>query len=227
MEYTEWEPVYDAILADFGFGREADEQGRDWLADRVEPFDLDRIDFTGTVAIAGAAPSLESELDRVEAADAVVAASDAGVRLDANEIGVDLIVTDLDGDPEGTVDLASDGTPVAIHAHGDNQPALRQYLSEFPSESVLGTTQAAPRGPVRNFGGFTDGDRAAFLADHQGADSLVFPGWDLADPDVDELKRRKLEWAVRLLEWLERRRDEQFAVLDGVRDGIEPDDRLP
>ena len=36
MEFQDFEPVYDAILADFGFGREADEAARDLLADLVE-----------------------------------------------------------------------------------------------------------------------------------------------------------------------------------------------
>jgi len=31
------------------------------------------------------------------------------------------------------------------------------------------------------------------------------------------MKARKLDWAARLLRWLERRRDERFGVLDGRR----------
>jgi len=84
------------------------------------------------------------------------------------------------------------------------------------------TTQAAPASPVRNYGGFTDGDRAAFFADHFGAASLVFPGWDFEDPSVTTEKRQKLRWAERLLRWLEQRRGERFDVLDGRRDDIEP-----
>ena len=61
---------------------------------------------------------------------------------------------------------------------------------------------------VHNFGGFTDGDRAAFTADHFGAAELRFVGWDFEDPDVSPEKREKLQWAERLLHWLEGRRDE-------------------
>jgi uncharacterized Rossmann fold enzyme len=79
---------------------------------------------------------------------------------------------------------------------------------------------------VYNVGGFTDGDRAAFLADHCGADRLTFLGWDFDDPEVGPMKRRKLAWAERLLYWLERRRGERFGVLDGRRDAID-DSSLP
>ena len=99
--------------------------------------------------------------------------------------------------------------------------ALRDRVPDLAHGAVLPTTQAAPAGPVSNPGGFTDGDRAAFLADARGADRLVFVGWDFDDPDVDPLKRQKLEWAERLLRWLERRRGERFDVLDGRRQGID------
>lgn len=223
MEFEEWEPVYEAILADFGFDRRVDELARDRLAALTDEFDVSRLHLAGkTVAIAGAGPRLERDRERAAAADAIVAASDAGVRLDAMGLVPDLVVTDLDGDPSGTVELAHRGVPVAVHAHGDNVPALEAHVPKLPDSEVLATTQAAPTGPVRNFGGFTDGDRAAFLADHFGAARLTFPGWELDDPEVEPRKRQKLEWATRLLAWLERRRNERFDVLDGLRDRFDP-----
>ena len=221
MEFSEWSPVYERILADFGFDRAADERSRDALAELVGPFDADRLDVRGrTVAVAGAGPSLPAELDRVEAADAVFAASSAATVLREAGLGVDLMVTDLDKTPETARALTREGTPVAVHAHGDNLAAVREWVPRFDAANVLPTTQAAPRGPVVNFGGFTDGDRAAFAADHFGAERLTFAGWDLDDPGVSDLKRRKLAWAERLLRWLERRRDERFSVLDGRRDAV-------
>jgi hypothetical protein len=137
-------------------------------------------------------------------------------------VDVDLMVTDLDKNPETARRLTERGTPVAAHAHGDNVSAVREHVPSFDTDHVLGTTQAEPVGPVWNFGGFTDGDRAAFLADHLGAGTLVFPGWDFDDPDVDAEKAQKLDWAERLLHWLESRRGDRFAVLDGRRDHIDP-----
>jgi len=226
MDFAEWEPVYEAILEDFGYPRAGDERARDRLAALLDPheFDLDRIDpgDGGTVAVAGDGPSLEDEADLAAEADRVFAASRAADRLLAAGVTVDLQVTDLDKTPETTVELSQRGTPVAVHAHGDNRPALESVVPECDRDQVLGTTQAAPVGPVRNFGGFTDGDRAAFLADHLDAGRLTFPGWDFEDPDLDPEKRRKLEWAERLLYWLERRRDDRFDVLDGRRSDIDP-----
>ncbi|GGL55734.1 6-hydroxymethylpterin diphosphokinase MptE-like protein [Halocalculus aciditolerans] len=224
MNFAEWEPVYERILDDFGFPRAADERARDVLAEYVEPFDIDRLDVTGeTVAIAGGAPCLAEEADLALArdADCVFAASTAVDVLRDAGIAADAMVTDLDKNPETARDLTQAGIPVVAHAHGDNIPAVRDVVPTFDADHVLGTTQAEPRGEIRNFGGFTDGDRAAFLADHCGADALVFPGWDFDDSRVDAMKARKLAWAARLLRWLETRRGERFAVLDGRRDRLD------
>ena len=226
MNFETFEPVYDAILADFGFGRAADEHARNVAAELSTPFPLSRFaDWDGeTVAIAGAAPCLHEEegaIDLAREADVVVAASTAADVLLAAGVDVDCMVTDLDKNPETAADLTHRGVPVAAHAHGDNVPAVREWLPRFDADHTLTTTQASPVGPVRNTGGFTDGDRAAFLADHVGSGRLTFPGWDFDDPEVDPMKARKLEWAARLLRWLERRREERFAVLDDRRERVD------
>jgi len=246
MEFHDWEPVYDAILADMGFDRDGDERARDLLADLVSDDDPgahrgpddgasasdapgtaptltpEALDLEGeTVAVVGAGPSLGDELGVVRAADSVVAASDAAAVVRDAGLAVDCMVTDLDERSDVARELTAEGTPVAVHAHGDNRPALRERVPRLTVEWVLPTTQAAPAGPVVDTGGFTDGDRAAFLADHCGAAELVFAGWDFDDPDVGPLKARKLVWAERLLRWLEIRRGDRFAVLDGRRDAID------
>ena len=223
MNFETFEPMYEAILADFGFDRAADERARDVAAELATPFSLDRLgDWRGaTVAVAGAAPRLVDDVDIARDADVVVAASTAADVLRDRGVAVDCMVTDLDKNPETAAALTREGVPVAAHAHGDNVPAVREWLPRFADEWTLATTQAAPTGPVANAGGFTDGDRAAFLADHVGAGRLVFPGWAFDDPDVDPMKARKLDWAARLLRWLERRRDERFGILDGRREAAD------
>ena len=219
MNFETFEPIYEAILEDFGFGRRADEQSRDVAAARATPFPISRFDgwVDATVAIVGAAPCLTAELDRVRSADIVVAASTAVDVLSANDIAVDCMVTDLDKNPETAAARTDAGLPVVAHAHGDNVLAVREWLSRFDSDHTMVTTQAAPVGAVQNVGGFTDGDRAAFLADHVGAGRLTFPGWAFDDPAVGPMKARKLEWAAMLLGWLEQRRNQQFDVLDDRR----------
>jgi uncharacterized Rossmann fold enzyme len=222
VNFQTWEPVYETILADFGYDRAGDEHARDVLADLVSPYDTDRLRaIAGSrVAVAGAGPSLSSEVGVAERADYVIAASTAGDVLRDAGVGVDLLVTDLDKTPETARDLTREGVPVAAHAHGDNVPAVREWVPQFDAAHVLPTTQAEPVGPVVNYGGFTDGDRGAFLADAFGAETLVFPGWDFDDGSVGAEKAKKLAWAERLLGWLERRRGEQFAVLDGRRESL-------
>jgi len=226
MDFQTWEPVYDGLLAAFGYPRDGDEQARDRLGDLVADtatYSPTALGLGGqTVAIAGAGPSLEAEADRAADADAVLAASTAVDRLADRGVTVDAMVTDLDKNPETGRELTESGTPVFVHAHGDNVPAVEAHVPAYDSAFVVPTTQAAPTERVHNFGGFTDGDRAAFTADHLGAAELRFVGWDFDDPDVTAEKREKLRWAERLLYWLETRRDERFAVLDGRRGDIAP-----
>ncbi|MFA1611014.1 6-hydroxymethylpterin diphosphokinase MptE-like protein [Halobellus rubicundus] len=223
MRFETWEPIYEAILRDFGYPREGDERARGVITEYATPFDLDRLDCAGqTVAVVGAAPGLAEEVDRVADADRIFAASTAAdIVLDAG-YDLDCFVTDLDKNPETAVELSRDGIPVAAHAHGDNVDLVEAWVPRCDADHVLATTQAAPVDSVYNFGGFTDGDRAAFLADALGAADLRFVGWDFDDPDVSDAKARKLRWAERLLHLLERRRGERFAVLDGRREGIDP-----
>lgn len=223
MNFEAWEPVYESILAEFGYPRAGDERARDAMAAYATPFDFGRLDVAGSeVAIVGAAPSLPADVDRVADATRVFAASTAADVVREAGYDVDLLVTDLDKNPETAVELTRAETPVAAHAHGDNIPLVETWVPRCATEHVLATTQASPIETVYNPGGFTDGDRAAFLADELGAARLRFVGWDFDDPDVSAAKARKLRWAERLLHLLERRRGERFDVLDGRRDGIDP-----
>ena len=226
MEFATWEPVYEAILREFGYDRAADERARDRLYDLTAPFeDVDAPPVEDRmVVVAGDGPSLTepASLEYARTAEVCVAASTAADRLVANDVPVDWVVTDLDKHPASISRFVERGTPVAVHAHGDNLGAVESVVPGVPAGSILPTTQAEPRGHVVNTGGFTDGDRAAFLADALGAASLTFVGWDFDDA-VSEEKAHKLEWAARLLYWLECRRDERFDVLDGRRGSIETD----
>ncbi|WP_323676440.1 6-hydroxymethylpterin diphosphokinase MptE-like protein [Halorubellus sp. PRR65] len=243
MDFETFEPAYEAVLADFGFDRASDERARDVLAGLDPGGSLAAFEAAlggRDVAVVAPGPSLVDDLDAVAAvADApdgaVLAVSSAAPVLREHGVAVDAYVTDLDATPELAPTLTDAGVPSAVHAHGDNVPAVREVVPECDREHVLGTTQAAPRpaAGVVNVGGFTDGDRAAFLADHVGARSLAFPGWDLDDPDVDPMKARKLAWARRLLALLERDRfdrqdrlddaryEARFDVLDGHRDDVD------
>ncbi len=225
ISWREWAPVYDRIVNEFGFDRCADRRARDELANLAADSPLQLADLPEladrTVAIAGGAPTLAADIERAATADRVIAASDAaGVLLDA---GVDVLamVTDLDKRPAVAHDVIRAGGFVAVHAHGDNRPALAEWVPQLRLDRVLPTTQVRPRLPVVNTGGFTDGDRAAFLAAGCGAGELTFPGWDFDDANVPKRKHQKLRWAARLLYWLERRRGDRFSLLDDRRSSLD------
>jgi uncharacterized Rossmann fold enzyme len=93
----------------------------------------------------------------------------------------DIIVSDLDGDIESIINSGLRGSIIVVHAHGDNIDKLRKYVSLMIENNirVLGTTQVKPYGVIHNFGGFTDGDRAVFLAAYHGARRIIILGMDL------------------------------------------------
>jgi uncharacterized Rossmann fold enzyme len=112
------------------------------------------------------------------------------------------IVTDLDGDLQWIAKFASRGSVVVVHAHGDNIGLLGE-AKNF-GDCVLGTCQCKPFGKLFNFGGFTDGDRSAFLAERFGASAIELVGFDFDKPEPKAgadpaVKLRKLAWAKRLL----------------------------
>lgn len=224
MQFSEWMPVYRRILDDFGYDAAGDRQARDIAREFAETPNEELFDeISGsTVAIAGAAPCLSQEVEIAECAEYVIAASTAADTLAENNISVDCMVTDLDKNPDSSLELSKTGIPVIAHAHGDNIPAVREWLPQFQHDNTVVTTQAGPNLPVVNYGGFTDGDRAAFFADTFDAAELRFLGWNFDDPTVTDAKRRKLEWAERLLLWLEQRRDGDFALLRDRREQIVP-----
>ncbi|MCX2817942.1 DUF115 domain-containing protein [Haladaptatus sp. F3-133] len=206
MRYGDWEPFYEAILEGFGYTREDDRRAARVLNSRLDAFDDHRLDALldgETVVVVGNAPSLEP---RHVTEGVVVAADAAALRLYEAGVDVDIIVTDLDGAPRHAVERSHDGTVVAVHAHGDNVDALRRYVPRFESRNVVGTTQTRPFGVLHNFGGFTDGDRSAFLADGFGASRIELHGFDFGDATGE--KRKKLRWAWRLLRVLAYQRHE-------------------
>jgi 2-amino-4-hydroxy-6-hydroxymethyldihydropteridine diphosphokinase len=199
MQFSEWEPHYQEIVEYFGFDRAADEEAARLLAsllDRDNLLSLASLTDGNEVTVCGNAPCLKDELGKITG---IVFAADAAAEvLDSHGIFADAVFTDLDGATDRFIELNNEGTIIVIHAHGDNMPLLRHWVPRFKG-NVVGTTQAAPIPHVYNFGGFSDGDRAAFAADELGATQITLAGFDLDDVNVDPMKRGKLRWARKLL----------------------------
>ncbi len=217
MRYSDWEPLYAAILRDFGFDRAKDEEAariasdilvakRGWAAEPVKAAIETRI--RGRQAfICGNAPCLArdlkaraQELERAsEASDAAVIAADGAASVLLHEgLLPDIVCTDLDGTIADIITANRLGAIAVVHAHGDNIPLLTKVLPVL-NEKLLCTTQSKPLHNVFNFGGFTDGDRCVFLALEYGARSIELLGFDFEDRSVSERKRKKLTWAKRLI----------------------------
>ena len=88
---------------------------------------------------------------------------------------------------EDIIQANQKGSFLAVHAHGNNLDKIKEYVPGL--ERVLGTTQSTPLENVYNFGGFTDGDRALYLAVELGVNFIILAGMDfcqiqqrLADP---------------------------------------------
>lgn len=213
MEFEDWEPFYERILVDMEYSRSEDRRAAETLAELTEADAVDglrRLLSAAEVVVAGAGPSLERDLNGVPADTVLVAAGSATPRVTSAQRTPDVVVTDLDGEPSETVDLTREEAFVVVHAHGDNLEQLERWLPEMDHGHVVPTCQCRPPRGVHCFGGFTDGDRAAYLADEFGASSIRLAGFDLTDPSVGEEKARKLAWARRLLEHLERERGEEL-----------------
>ena len=173
------------------------------------------------IIIYGAGPSLKDEIKKLNTETyndkTIIAVDGASKIFTEKEINPspDIIVTDLDGDIESIKKLNEEGANLVIHAHGDNIPKIKKYVPKFTD--IIGTTQTRPLEKVYNFGGFTDGDRAAFLAEELGAKKIILGGMDFgdtvgkySDPSIEkskeasELKKEKLKIAEELLELIEK-----------------------
>ena len=197
--FEDWEPYYLRILAHFRFDRARDEEAAALLASLLTRDDLPLLDglIRGRSAtVCGNGPNLTEELGRIRGT--IIAADGAANRLHARGIRPEAIVTDLDGATGAFTEMNRAGTVIVVHAHGDNMPLLVKWVPRFTGP-LVGTTQSRPFGRIHNFGGFSDGDRAVFLARALGATEIVLAGFLLDDPDVDPVKRGKLLFARELL----------------------------
>jgi 2-amino-4-hydroxy-6-hydroxymethyldihydropteridine diphosphokinase len=210
MDFEDWQPFYRQIIEDFGFSIEGDESVAEELDRLLDGRRIGKAELRSrirgqTVTIAGNAPSLASELDKTDGI--LITADEATSVALAKGLSPTILVTDLDGEVKDQLRANDDGTIAVVHGHGDNGPAVREWAPRFRGPT-LATTQSRPAGRLENFGGFTDGDRAVYLADHFGARTIRLVGFDFERPNPKDsdlrTKQRKLDWAYILLQNLDR-----------------------
>ena len=216
MEYEKWKIFYISIINDFGYSEDEDIESAKILDNILRNKDVDvvferlRSLINGKeVVVFGAGPSLLKSIDKYrKLIERLTKISADGATSALLEKGItpDIVITDLDGKIEDLLKADEEGSIVVIHAHGDNMDKIKEFGSKF--SNTIGTTQVDSSKFERlfNFGGFTDGDRAAFLAKALNASKIYLIGFDF-DGEIGEysftrdiaIKRKKLEWCRRLL----------------------------
>ena len=221
MNYSEWKPYYDEITKDLHLEQKKDEIASEIFDQLISRYSRNYIDiemlkniiYRKKVYIFGAAPSLEKDIEqnmKFFDESVVIAADGATSAFLKFEIIPDIIVTDLDGIITDQLQANNNKAIMIIHAHGDNIPVLQRTIPKI-NGPYLGTTQTDPShyDHLYNYGGFTDGDRAVFFADHfhptiiflGGFDCKANPGFYSFQNNKDiERKRKKLIWCHKLLQ---------------------------
>ena len=206
MRNEDWEPVYSEILKDMGYDRASDESSARVLKALMLNADLiteDDAVVKDTVSIFGAADTLIEDIGKRAPEGTLISAGSATAAVMSAGLMPDIVVTDLDGDVDKQIEASKNGAITLIHAHGDNTDLIMRYAKEFTGRVIL-TTQSRPDLVLCNFGGFTDGDRAVCFARHMGAKRIFLYGFDFENPSSKdgsdpEIKRRKLQWAKRII----------------------------
>ena len=214
MRLQGWEYKYEEILHEFGFSRKDDLHAAKFLNSLLKtkaPLEkLERKIRGRTVFVIGAGPSLSVSIPWIKKFKEVtkIVADGATKALIENSIRPDIVVTDLDGNLEYLKKASQKNAVMVVHSHGDNIGVLPIALL---FRDCIGTTESRPFDKMRNFGGFTDGDRCVFLAKYFEAKRIILFGMDFGNRIGvyskegrynKKVKIAKLAKARELLEWL-------------------------
>ena len=214
MTIDGWESKYREIIKDFGYSRKEDAQSckllDSLLQKNTEVKKIRDLIENKPVFVIGAGPSLSSCISILKKHKKItkIVADGATKAIIENNLKPDIVVTDLDGDIKSLKKAGRTNTVMIVHAHGDNAEKIH-LVKHF--KNCIGTTQTKPKGNIHNFGGFTDGDRCVFLANHFKAKKIILLGMDFGTRIGKYSKTRvisrttkikKLRRGKKLLEWL-------------------------
>ncbi len=214
LKWKDWEPKYREIVKRLNLSVEDDRSAAHKLKNLISNFDSSKLrNLIGgkECIVFGAGPSLEKDLDLLDKKgwlEKILISADGATSAVMNYRYPDVIVTDLDGVVEDQLEAWKNGAWMVVHAHGDNIKQIRKVVPEL-NERVLGSIQVNKPDELNNFGGFTDGDRAAFLADYFDASKIYLAGMNLGTKigkytgktNVSK-KIEKLDICKELLSWL-------------------------
>ena len=194
MSLKTWLEKYSEIAKFMGYDIERDRRATRILAGIIKAYRLDpplsmlkELLSDKPTMIFGAGPSLDETIDGLLQISpdfsqrfTLITADGATQALVEREKVPHIVVTDLDGDIDALLYSAERGSIIVVHAHGDNIEKITQYMGKVASTTrlIIGTTQVEPVSPLQNFGGFTDGDRAVFMASYYKAALIILVGMD-------------------------------------------------
>ena len=208
-----WKKWYSNILKEFEYDEKKDKEAAIILNSILKRSTINNeilnLIKNKTVFVIGSGPSLSTAIPKLKnLKKSIKIAADSSVKpLVDNGIIPDIVITDLDGDENSLKKIATKSIFV-VHAHGDNINKLK-FSKKF--KKCIGTTQSKPFSKIQNFGGFTDGDRGVFLANHFGAKKIILFGMDFGErigkysntkKSERTIKLMKLNKGRSLLEWL-------------------------
>ena len=209
-----WESKYREILKDFGYSRKKDVQSCELLDSlllkKMQVRKIKDLIENKPVFVIGEGPSLSSCISILKKHKEIIkiVADGATRAIIENGLKPNIVVTDLDGDIKSLKKAGRTNTIMVVHAHGDNSDRLH-LVKNF--KNCIGTTQTKPIVKIHNFGGFTDGDRGVFLANHFKAKTIILLGMDFGTSigkyskikvNNRAIKIVKLRRGKKLLEWL-------------------------
>ncbi|MFX0122860.1 MAG: 6-hydroxymethylpterin diphosphokinase MptE-like protein, partial [Candidatus Hodarchaeota archaeon] len=200
MNWPDWKKSYYQIMHKLDFDTEADFQSVQLLETyltKLYPAKKEsillklKIIQKKPVIIAGAGPSLKKDFStlfldpsssKIRFNFQIIAVDGATTLFKEKNIIPSIVVTDLDGDLAAISWAIQKGALTLIHAHGDNQKQISLFFQKYDNiiskNDVWGTAQCEPGQFLLNFGGFTDGDRAIFLAFHFQSPLIGLIGFD-------------------------------------------------
>jgi len=214
INFREWMEKYHKIVSILGLSEEDDQYSTYLMSRMIEDLGFDVVSalklakkkvYGRKVFVFGCGPSLEEGVKELKEKthDFVLIAADGATKA-LLEFGFipEIIVTDLDGDLPSILNANKRGSILFVHAHGDNIDLIKKYLPSM-RYPVVGTTQVKPTHNVFNFFGFTDGDRAIFIALRLGAKEIHLIGMDFGDVvgkySKPYLKGNTKAWKMKLL----------------------------
>ena len=176
-----WKTKFNEIRKEFGYTEKEDfisaKKLNLLLKRKNSKKEFEDIIKDKTIFVIGAGPSLSRSLKHIKKSKNItkIVADGAVKALLEKNIRPDILVTDLDGDIESIKKIGKTKIPIIVHAHGDNSNRL-EIVKKL--SNVTGTTQTREFGKLKNYGGFTDGDRCVFLAEYFNANKIVLIGMD-------------------------------------------------